>query len=108
MIKFNKEQKKYCWPELERALGRRIGEEKAKEVFSTAVKLSAKYAERYKNLKSFKKTHAAAAHNIAAIYIPLRDALGKEEAIRLLDEAWKPAALKANARYDKLPPRLFI
>ncbi len=105
---FTKIQKKYRWPDIEAVLKERLGEKRTSAIFSEAAKLSEAYAERYMSLKGFQKTHAAAAYNIAAVYIPVREELGAEEAIKLLDEVWKPAALKSRDRYDMLPPKLFI
>jgi len=86
----------------------RIGEEKTEVLFAEAARLSDQFAGRYKDLKGFEKTHVAAACNIAALYIPLRGVLGSDGAVDLLDEVWKPAALRSNAKYDRLPPGLFI
>lgn len=108
MLKFNRTQRKYRWPDIEQVMRERIGEAKTDDLFSEAVKLSEMYSENYNDLKGFEKKHASAAYNIAAIYIPLREELGSETAIRILDDVWKPAALRTNARYDKLPPKLFI
>ncbi len=108
MSEFTKTQKQYCWPEIEDLLKNRIGEERTANCFEEATRLSKQYEEKYNSLKGFQRKHAGAAYNIAALYIPLKKALGSEEAIRILDEAWKPAALQSNAKYDKLPPKLFI
>ncbi len=108
MLEFTKTQKQYCWPEVEAIMKNRIGEEKAAECFAEAIRLSKQYEEKYNGLKGFEKKHAGAAYNIAALYIPIKDAVGPEETIRILDEVWKPAALQSNAKYDKLPPKLFI
>ncbi len=108
MSEFNKVQKQYCWPEIEAVMNKRIGKEKTAELFKEAVELSEQYAGNYSSLKGFEKTHAAAAYNIAALYIPMKKAIGSEEAISLLDEVWKPAAMQSCAKYDKLPPKLFI
>lgn len=108
MTKFTKIQKQYCWPEVESVLKDRIGEEKTAECFAEAIRLSKQYEEKYNGLKGFEKKHASAAYNIAALYIPIKDTVGSEEATRILDEVWKPAALQTNAKYNKLPPKLFI
>ena len=108
MHTFNKAQRQYFWPEIEAATQNRIGEDKTNMLFDEAVRLSGRYEENYRGLKGYEKRHAAAAYNIAALYIPLRDVVGSEEAIRIIDEVWKPAALQKNRKYDKLPPRLFI
>ncbi len=108
MSDFNKMQKQYCWPKIEEAMNARIGKEKTAELFSEAISLSRQYEEKYVDMKGFQKRHASAAYNIAALYIPLKKAIGSKNAINVLDEAWKPAALQSNARYDRLPPRLFI
>ncbi len=108
MAEFTKTQEQYCWPEIMAAMKDKIGEEKTAEMFAEAAGLSRQYEEKYRGLKSFEKRHAAAAYNIAALYMPLRDAVGSDEAIRILDEVWKPAALQTNAKYNKLPPKLFI
>ena len=108
MTQFNKTQKKYRWPDIEALMKERIGIEKTAELFGEAMELSEQYAARHENLKGFEKTHAEAAHNIAAIYIPMRKVVGPEKAIEILDEAWKPGALQKNAKLDKIPPRLFI
>ena len=85
MTQFNKTQKKYRWPDIEALMKERIGIEKTAELFGEAMELSEQYAARHENLKGFEKTHAEAAHNIAA-----------------------PGALQKNAKLDKIPPRLFI
>ncbi len=108
MAEFTKAQKNYCWPEIEAAMKNSIGEARTKTLFTEAIRLSSEYEKEYSSLKGFEKRHAGAAYNIAAIYIPLRDAVGSEEAIRILDETWKPAALESNAKYNRLPPKLFI
>ncbi len=108
MAEFNKTQIQYCWPEIREAAEAEIGAEKTGELFAEALRLSRQYEACYRGLKGFRKRHAAAAYNIAAIYLPLKKAIGPEEAVRMLDAVWKPAALKSNAKYDKLPPRLFI
>jgi len=96
------------WPEIETVLNGRIGREKTSAVFSEALKLGAEYAENCSGLKGFRKTHAEAAYNIAAIFIPLKKELGSEAAICLLEEVWKPGAMRRCAMYDRLPPKLFI
>ena len=108
MTQFNKTQKKYRWPDIESTMKKRIGEEKTTGLFKEALALSEQYSERYKDLKGFEKTHAEAAHNIAAIYIPMRKEVGSKEAIAILDEAWKPGALQKKEKLDKIPPKLFI
>ncbi len=108
MSEFTKTQIKYRWQVIRDLLEERIGPERTASLIAEAKNLSREYEDSYKDLKGFEKTHASAAYNIAAIYIPLRKETGAEDAIRLLDEVWKPAALQSNARYDKLPPRLFI
>ncbi len=108
MSKFNKTQNQYCWPEIERLMEERIGTIKTEEMFTEAIRLSKQYEDSYCGLKGFEKRHSNAACNIAAIYIPLRKSVGSEAAIRILDDIWKPAALKSNAKYNKLPPKLFI
>ncbi len=108
MSGFNKTQKRYRWPYIEEAMKARIGEERTTKLFGEAMALSSQYERLYADIKGFERTHASAAYNIAAIYIPMREAIGSEEAIRLLDEVWKPGALAKKAKLDKLPPRLFI
>ncbi len=108
MAEFTKTQKEYRWLDIEAAMTKRIGEEKTAALFAEAQTLSLSYEANYRDLKGFEKRHASAAYNIAALYLPLREAIGTEEAIRLLDEVWKPAAQESCARYDKLPPKLFI
>lgn len=108
MAEFTKTQEEYRWQDIETIMKDRIGPDKTAALFSKAAELSRKYVEKCQGLKGFEKTHAVAAYNIAAIYIPLREAIGPDEAIRLLDEVWKPAALKSRDRYDKFPPKLFI
>lgn len=108
MQDYTKTQKKYLWPEIAGTLTERIGAERTEQVLAEAAELSTSYAEHTRDLKGFEKTHADAAYNISAIYIPLRNALGAEEAIRMLDDTWRPAAMAKCARYDRLPPRLFL
>ncbi|MCR5024336.1 MAG: L-2-amino-thiazoline-4-carboxylic acid hydrolase [Lachnospiraceae bacterium] len=108
MSEFTKTQEQYRWPDVEAVMKNRIGEERTANCFAEAVRLSEQYKEKYNGLKGFQRRHASAAYNIAALFIPLKEAVGSEEAIRILDEVWKPAALKSNAKYDKLPPKLFI
>jgi len=86
----------------------RIGDIKTEELFTEAIKLSKQYEDSYNGLKGFEKRHANAAYNIVAIFIPLRKFIGSEAAIKILDDIWRPAALKNNAKYNKLPPKLFI
>ncbi len=108
MSKFTKTQKEYRWQDIEAMLEKRIGAERTSALFCDAGTLSGQYAEKYRKLKGFERRHAEAAYNIAAIFIPLRREIGAEEAVELLDEVWKPAAMKSNEKYDRLPPGLFI
>ncbi len=108
MREFNRVQKQYCWAEIEAMMKGIIGETKTEEMFSEAMRLCIQYEEQYRDLKGFEKRHAEAAYHIAALYIPLRNAVGSEKAIRILDDAWKPAAMRSNARYNKLPSGVFI
>ena len=82
MTQFNKTQKKYRWPDIEALMKERIGIEKTAELFGEAMELSEQYAARHENLKGFEKTHAEAAHNIAAIYIPMRKVVGSRARCR--------------------------
>jgi len=108
MTRFSKAQKRYRWPQLALLLNERIGEEKTAALIAEAQQLSEQYQINYRSKKGYLKTHEEAAYNIAALYLPLKKQVGSEEAIRLLDEAWKPGALKKNASLDKIPPRLFM
>jgi len=108
MAEFTKLQKQYRWQDIEAAMKEKVGEERTASLFAEASALSSSYAGNYKDLKGFEKRHASAAYNIAAIYIPLREEIGSEEAIRLLDEVWRPEALESRDRYDRLPPKMFI
>ena len=108
MAEFNKTQKRYRWPFLETELKGRIGEDRTAELFDEAQSLSSQFSERYGKQKGAKGLHVSAAYNIAAIYIPLRKALGADEAIKLLDEVWKPGALEKKAKLDRFPPKVFI
>ncbi len=108
MTKFNQTQKTYMWPEIEALMLHRIGAEKTAALFQEAASLSEQSAPKYAKLKGFEKTHAEAAYTIASIYLPLKQEVGSEEAIRILDAIWKPGALKKCAKLDKIPPKLFI
>ena len=108
MSEFNKTQNRYRWPYIESTLKQRIGKEKTAEVFRKAMALGEEYEKCFGSVKGYEKMHATAAYNIAAIYIPLKEVLGPEETIKLLDQVWKPGALEKKAKLDKLPPKLFI
>ncbi len=108
MQEFTKIQRSYRWPDIETVMTKRIGAEKTARLFSEASRLSSSYEKNYADLKGFERRHASAAYNIAAIYTALRAEIGSEQAIQLLDEVWRPEALETNAKYDKLPPKLFM
>jgi len=108
MPEFNKTQQRYRWPYIEAALKERIGENRTSALFDRAISLGRQFEERYGDIKGYERTHVSAACNIAAIYIPLRDEIGSEEAISLLDEVWKPGALAKKAKLDRLPPKIFM
>lgn len=108
MRKFNSTQKSCGWQNVYAALGSRIGTDETEELFRKADRLLAGYEEQYRSMKGTEKMHVSAACAVAALYNPLKERFGEDEARKILEEGAKPESLKKKAGLEKMPARMFL
>lgn len=108
MRKLTMVQKSCGWSQAYIMIAEMYGSDQADKMLSIASKSYDDYQERYKQETGIRRGHIMGAAAIAALYIPLSELIGKEEAVSFMAEAMKPVSIAKHKKIERFPAPLFM
>lgn len=106
--RFTTIEKSCGWKAIYGIVLERFGRNQAEELFDEASELHQNFQFRYSNEKGIRKGHVMGAVAISAIYVPLADLVGQQEAVNLIAEAMKPASIAKHDKIEKFPAPIYM